>query len=262
MINISNLDLLTLRIFVLAAHTRSLTLTSEHVFMTLSAVSKRINELEKLIGQRLFDRRPQGLHLTPAGEFILMQAKSVVASVDLLTKNMNEFLVGISENIKVWANTSSIVQFLPNDLYAFQTLHPDMKILLEERLSIEIIKALNHAEIDIGIFSGNIDARGLEKKTYRIDQMVVVAPSMFRPEMGEECDFSQIVDQRFVGLNNGSAILDLIKDAAVSLGKTLDIPFQVTSFEAVISLIEAGLGISVLPRSAVIRTAREKLAYY
>ncbi|WP_409076587.1 LysR family transcriptional regulator (plasmid) [Pantoea sp. C3] len=258
LVNVSGLDLITLRIFVLAAHTRSLTQTSEHVYMTLSAVSKRINELEKLIGQRLFERRPQGLQLTPAGESILMQAKSVVASVDILTQQMNAYVIGINENIRVWANTSSIVQFLPKDLFAFQSLHPDVKILLEERLSVEIIKALNHGDIDVGIYSGNIDARGLEKKTYRIDQLVIIAPASFMPELGDECQFSQIVDHCFIGLNNGSAILDLIKDAAVSQGKSLDIPFQVASFDAAISLIEAGLGISILPRSAVIRIAKER----
>ncbi|MBY4954555.1 LysR family transcriptional regulator [Pantoea sp. DY-17] len=258
LVNVSSLDLITLRIFVLAAYTRSLTQTSEHVFMTLSAVSKRINELEKLIGQRLFERRPQGLQLTAAGESILIQAKSVVASVDVLTQQINTYVIGIKENIRIWANTSSIIQFLPKDLFAFQSLHPDVNILLEERLSVEIIKALNHGEIDVGIFSGNIDARGLEKKTYRIDQLVIVAPPSFMPDLGNECQFSQIVDHCFVGLNNGSAILNIIKDAAISQGKSLNIPFHAASFDAALSLIEAGLGVSVLPRSAVIKIAKEK----
>ncbi|WP_321857424.1 LysR family transcriptional regulator [Paraburkholderia tropica] len=254
MISPSNLDLQSLRIFVLAAHSGSLTIAAKRVYMTLSAVSKRVSELEQQTGHVLFERHSRGLKLTQAGEQLLVHGEAIVGNIERLVNSMEEFGRGVRGRVRIWANTSAIIQFLPNDLFAFRTLYPGIRIELEERLSTEITRALQAGDIDVGIVAGNTPAVGLDRRMYREDQLVLVARQDHPLAASPVVSLSQIVGHELVGTNHGSAILRLLTDAATALGHVLRLSIQSTSFEAIVSLVDAGHGVSVLPRAAVARS--------
>ncbi|MDQ0703984.1 DNA-binding transcriptional LysR family regulator [Pseudomonas sp. W3I7] len=251
MINPSNLDLLTLRIFVLTAQSKSLTITAERVHMTLSAVSRRLTDLEQVIGMPLFERRHRAMELTAAGDALLGHAQLIVSASERLVGSMSEFSQGIRGTIRLWANTSAIVQFLPKDLYAYRTVYNEVKLELEERLSDEIIRALQSGDIDLGVVANNATSVGIEKIVYRKDQLVLVLPQGHALHQQDQASLDDILDRPFVGTNEGSAILRLLSDLAAARGRSLKISLQASSFEAVLSLVEAGHGVSVLPRAAV-----------
>jgi DNA-binding transcriptional LysR family regulator len=250
-INPSNLDLLTLRIFVLTAQSKSLTTTAERVHMTLSAVSRRLTDLEQIIGMPLFERRHRAMVLTAAGEALLGHAQLIVSASERLVGSMSEFSQGIRGTIRLWANTSAIVQFLPKDLFAYRTVYNEVKVEMEERLSDEIIRALQSGDIDLGVVANNATSVGIEKIVYRKDQLVLVVPQGHPLQMQDQATLDDILDRPFVGTNEGSAILRLLSDLAAAQGKSLRISLQASSFEAILSLVEAGHGVSVLPRAAV-----------
>lgn len=254
-INPSNLDLLTLRIFVLTAQNESLTSTAERIHMTLSAVSRRLSDLEQVIGMPLFERRHRAMKLTPAGEAMLAHAQLIVSASQRLAGSMAEFSQGVTGTVRLWANTSAIVQFLPKDLYAYRTLFNDVKVQMQERLSDEIIRAVQAGDIDVGIVAHNSASVGVEKIGYRKDQLVLVVPHGHELLSQDHASLEDILGRPFVGTNEGSAILRLVTDLAAAQGKTLQISLQASSFEAILSLVEAGHGVSVLPRAAIAKSA-------
>ena len=254
MINPSNLDLLTLRIFVLTAQSKSLTTTAERVHMTLSAVSRRLSDLEQVIGMPLFERRHRAMELTSAGEAMLSHAQMIVSASERLAGSMAEFAQGVRGTIRLWANTSALVQFLPKDLYAYRTVYHEVKVEMQERLSDEITRAVQSGDIDLGVVANNSASVGIEKLVYRKDQLVLVVPQDHELLDREHVSLEDIVARPFVGTNEGSAILRLLTDLAAAQGKTLRITLQASSFEAILSLVEAGHGISVLPRAAVAKS--------
>ncbi|HEU4374145.1 MAG TPA: LysR family transcriptional regulator [Telluria sp.] len=251
MINPTHFDLHTLRFFMLVAQTGSLTKAAEKSHMTLSALSKRIAELERTVDCALFVRMPRGLELTPAGHELVQHARSVLDMVSRMADDMSDFAIGVRGHVRVWANTSSIIQFLPRDLAQFIQQQPLIRISLEERLSAAIVAALISGEADLGIFADNVPSEQVEKFLYRQDKLVVLVPPNHPLASRAEVSFLDTLSYDFVGLNHGSSLLQRLTDASSVLDKVLRLRIQVSSFDGICRMIEAGLGIGILPQGAV-----------
>jgi DNA-binding transcriptional LysR family regulator len=250
-INPTHFDLQSLRIFLFVAQTGSLTKAAEKSHMTLSALSKRIAELERTVDCALFIRLPRGLELTPAGQELVHHARGVLDTVNRMASDMSDFAIGVRGHVRVWANTSAIIQFLPGDLAAFLRAQPLIRISLEEKLSEEVVAALTSGEADLGIFADNVPSQDVEKFLYRRDRLVVLVPPDHPLASLTEVDFADTLGYDFVGLNQGSSLLQRLTDASAALDKALRLRIQVSSFDGICRMIEAGLGIGVLPDGAV-----------
>ncbi|WP_042878867.1 LysR family transcriptional regulator [Cupriavidus necator] len=251
MINPAHFDLQSLRIFLLVAQTGGLTQAANKSHMTLSALSKRIADLERTVDCALFLRVRRGLELTPAGHELVHHARSVLDQVNRMAGDMSDFAIGVRGHVKVWANTSAVIQFLPGDIAAFLAAQPMIRISLEERLSQDVVAALVSGETDLGVFADNVPAYDIEKFAYRHDRLVVLVPSGHPLATRSEVSFEETLEHDYVGLNQGSSLLQRLTDAASALDKVVRLRIQVSSFDAICRMIEAGLGIGVLPDGAV-----------
>src|SRR5690606_30842536 len=101
-------------------------------------ISKRISELEKTIGTGLFYRHRRGVMLTQAGGELVLHATRVFEQLSSLDSALSNYANGVKGQVRLVANTSAIVQFLPNDLSVFLKQHPTVKIDLEEHTSEEV----------------------------------------------------------------------------------------------------------------------------
>ncbi|CAM2166757.1 HTH-type transcriptional regulator GltC [Paraburkholderia sacchari] len=251
MVNPLHFDLQSLRVFLLVAEHGSLTKAAEHGQLTLSAVSKRIAELESVTDCALFIRRARGVELTPAGLALLDHANRVVDQVNRMANEMGDYAAGVRGHVRMWANTSAIVQFLPVDLAGFLNGHPGIKVSLEERLSHEIVDALGSGKADIGVFADNVPAPGIERRLYRRDELVLLVPQGHRFAQREIIRFADTLDEDYVGLSDGSSLLARMTDAAFAVERSLKLRIQASNFDGVCRMIEAGLGIGILPRDSV-----------
>jgi DNA-binding transcriptional LysR family regulator len=251
MVNPTHFDLQSLRVFLTVAETGSLTRAAERSHMTLSAISKRIAELERATDCTLLVRLPRGVELTPAGHGLLNHAMQVLDQVNRMASEMGDFAVGVRGHVRVWANTSSIVQFLPTDLQRFLDDNPSVKITLEERQSGEIIEALGDGRADLGIFADNVPAPLVDKRVYRRDQLILLVPANHALAGATQIAFADTLDYDYVGLAPGSSLLLRLIDAALNAGRALRLRVQVRSFDGICRMIEAGLGIGILPVAAV-----------
>ena len=251
MINLLHIDLLSLRLLMFAADTGNLTKAAQRANITLSAASKRLTELERTIGCALFVRLPRGLELTPAGQGMAEHARSILEGVHRMACDASDYAVGVRGHVRLFANTSAVIQFLPGDLASFLASNPNIRIGLEEALSDAIIEAVAEGRADIGIFADNVPADALHKLPYRKDQLVVLVPTHHPLAAQEQLTFIDTLEYDYVALNQGSSLLRRISDAAVSAGTMLRVRIQVSSFDGICRMIEAGLGIGILPLAAV-----------
>jgi len=251
MVNPTHFDLHSLRVFLAVAETGSLTRAAERCHMTLSAISKRIADLERATDCALLVRHPRGVELTPAGHGLLNHALQVLDQVNRMASEMSDFAVGVRGHVRVWANTSAVVQFLPTDLQRFLAVNPSIRITLEERLSSEVIEALGAGRTDLGIFADNVPAPLVEKRLYRRDQLVLLVPAGHALAGLTQIAFADTLDYDYVGLNSGSSLLLRLMDAALAAERPLRLRVQVSSFDGISRMIEAGLGIGILPAAAV-----------
>lgn len=251
MLNLLQLDLVSLRLLVLAAQSQNLTKAAESAHMTVSAASKRLAELERLTECILFVRLPRGLQLTPAGRGLAEHARHILEGAQRMAHDASDYASGARGHVRLFANTSAVIQFLPKDLTTFLSANPQLRIGLEEALSESTVQAVQDGRAEIGIFADNVPAPNLEIRPYRRDRLVVLVPQGHPLAQRSSVALAETLDYDYVALNQGSSLLRRISDAASGSGKLLKVRIQVSSFDGICRMIEAGLGIGILPLGAV-----------
>lgn len=240
-------DIDSLALFVRAAELRSLTKAAEASHIGLAAASRRMALLEHRFRTALLQRSPRGVELTPAGASLLPHAKALLHEINEMQAEMRDHADGRKGALRVLANTSAMTESLPSDLAAFSRLNPDVRISVYERWSSEIVTGLQAGEADVGIVVEGIVTEGLETCTYRTDRIAVVMPADHPLASVPEMKFGDVLDDDLVALESSASMMRLLTEQAVIEERTLQLRVQVRSFEAVCRMVQAGLGLGVLP---------------
>lgn len=250
-------DFVTLRLFVAIADEGQLTAAAQREHMALAAVSKRVSDLEAMVGSELLYRRSRGVELTPAGQAFLHHARRILEDVARLEAELSEYGEGVRGHVRIHSNTSAIIAFLPQDLSAFSREYPQIKLDLQERNSAEAISAVQDGIADVGIFAGHVAADGLEVRPYRHDQLVLVTPEDHPLSQREQLFLHEATEHDFVGLQQDTSLQSLLHEQANQAGRTLRMRIQVRSFDAICRMIHHGMGIGVLPQRTLYRDLRD-----
>lgn len=255
------IDLTSLQLFVAVCELGSIGRAAEREFIAASAVSKRLSDLEATVDTALLYRHSRGVTLTPAGESLLHHARAVLFGLERMQGELSEYAKGVRGHVRMHANISAIVQFLPEDLGQFARQHSQIKIDLQEHLSPDVLHAVQEGAADLGICSlggaptGNGAGNGaggaeLQSRPYRSDNLVLVMPQTHALSAREAIKFDELLDWDIVGLHAGSSISLAMRKAAARDGRPLRQRIQVTSLDAMCRMIDNGLGVGLLPDRA------------
>ncbi|QKE64128.1 LysR family transcriptional regulator [Aquipseudomonas campi] len=244
-------DLTDLRLFVAIAEARNLTRGAERVHLAASSASHRMRLLEASIGTPLLVREPRGVSLTRAGDALLRHARQVFAQLEQMHADLTPYAKGVRGHVSLWANTHATHAFLPDSLAAFLKRHPQVSISLEEHTSPEVVMAVARGEVEVGVVAESIEGAEVELLPYRADRLVLIAPADHPIAQRTRTPFAAVLDYPFVMLHSGSAIHTFTMNAAAALGRHLEVRIQVRSFEAVCRMVSAGVGLGLVPRSAL-----------
>lgn len=249
-------DLTDLKLFVQVAECKSLTKGAEKMHLSIPAVSNRIKELELQTGVRLLYRAPRGVALTPAGQVLFQHSVSLLSQVEYLKDDMQRFSEGMKGHIRVFANTTAVTEFMPEVLASFLSTHPNIDVDLQERLTPEIIRGVLDGTTDLGIMSGPVDVEGLEKHHFSTDHLVLAISKDHPLAKSEKITFAEALPFDFVGLHESSTLQTFINKLLRDANRRLRQRIQVSNFEALCRMVEAGVGIGVVPESAAIRHSK------
>ena len=248
-------DLVDLRLMIRVAEANSLTRGAEAVYMSVPTASTRIKNIEDSIGIKLFYRTSQGVTLTLPGQAFVHHARLVLGQLEHLSGDLQEYAKGIKGHLRVFAKTTAHGEFLPPVLRAYLLAHPDVNIDLRERLSGDIVRAVSDGQTDIGIVAGTVRTENLEVIPYRRDRLVLVVPLDHAIAALPSVSFVDTLELEHIGLHESSAIHAFLRQICSGLHRTIRLRIQVGNFEAACRMIEATVGVSVLPESAARRHA-------
>lgn len=243
-------DIDSLALFVRAAELRSLTKAAEASHIGLAAASRRMALLEHRFKTTLFERSPRGVDLTAAGISLLPHAKALLLEINDMQAEMRDHASGRKGALKILVNTSAMTHILPEDLAGFSRANPDVRVVMEERWSSEIVSAILATEADLGVIVEGASTGGLETIPYSTDRIAVVMPSHHALVRAPEMRFADILDDDLVALESGSSMMRLLTEQAVIAERTMQPRVEVRSFEAVCRMVQAGLGLGLLPLHA------------
>lgn len=247
-------DLQSLRLFKVVADTENIAKAAEREHIAASAISKRMSDLEAALGTKLLHRRRRGVTLTPAGFSLLLHTSRILDTLEQLEVDLAEYALGVRGHVRVMANISALVQFLPMDLSSFSSAHESVKIDVTEASTPQILSAVADGRTDVGFVWANDFPHGVQSEPYRSDELVLVVPRAHALAHRESVAFAETLDYEFVGLEPESGWNLYLERALMTKRTQLKVRIRVPSFDAALRMVEADLGISVVPLGVIQRS--------
>ena len=230
--------------FVKTAECGSFTKAAEALSYTQSGISRMIGDLEREWNVRLLERGKGGVRLTSDGSALLPRARAVVESYRLLADSVDELNGVRSGIIRIGIFSSIASQWLPSVIAAFRSDHPniDFDLLLGDYTEIE--SWIVDGRVDCGFLRLPAES-GLETFYITRDEMMAVLPQEHPRACGECFPSAEFAAEPFILLERGtnSEVRDMLADNGVYP------QVRITTWDdhAVMSMVECGLGLAVLP---------------
>lgn len=245
------LDPVSLRLFVSVIEEGTIAAAAKREHIAAAAVSKRLSELEDLLDSQLLVRTNKGITPTAAGISLLYMARSVLNNLNEIVVQMHDFSHGRRGSIHVLANISAITQFMPPLLKSFMDLYPQIQITLEEKESLAITKHVAENRADIGIFTRLPHGSDVEVYPFRNDRLVLLVPDGHPLSERDSVAFAETLDHDYVALRSGTHLNFQMIKAASDVGRSLKLRMEVSSYDALCLMVQAGIGIGILPQGSV-----------
>ena len=247
---VRRLDLVSLRLFRAAVEERSLAQAAEREGIALSAASRRIAEMEGRLGTPLLYRHDRGVAPTAAGNALMAHLGALFDLLDRIGADMDAYASGTRGTVRLHANMSAVSGVLPEALAGFLPAHPGIQLLLEERYTADILHAVATGGADVGLLSGTVRAPGLHLHPWRTDRLVVVLPRGHALADQPALHFADLDGVPFVAQAAETALQKLYLQQAAAGNVALAERVRVSGFDGVRRMVEAGLGVAILPAAA------------
>jgi DNA-binding transcriptional LysR family regulator len=244
------LNLHLVRIFVAVADARSFTRAAEQLHISQPAVSKAIQELERQVGTTLLERGMGGVRPTEAGMILLRHAYTLFAAERAAEEELAALADLHSGTLHVGASTTIATYLLPAILGAFRARYAQIELTLTSGNTHEIAELMGNYQLDVALVEGPVDDPRIEVLPWRSDELGVIAPPdhplAIRPVWARElAEYTMIVREP------GSGTREVAEHALQTHGLELKRTLELGSTEAIKQAVIAGLGLSIVGRSAI-----------
>jgi DNA-binding transcriptional LysR family regulator len=245
------LDLVSLRLFVATAEEQSLAKAAAREHIAVSAVSRRISDLEERTGVQLFERRDRGVELTAAGAQLLGQVRDIFQLLERVALDLEALRGGVRGHVRIQAHMSTALLGLPRLVADFLAANPGVEVELEELTSFDVIHSVRTGMTDVGFVSGTVQADGVELIPWESDELVAVLPPSHPLAARDRLTLGEMLAHPFVMMQRDSALLAVAQEQARLGGGALRVRAHAASFESARAMIAAGLGVAILPAQAI-----------
>lgn len=248
-----HIDPVSLRLFIAVCEEGAISKAGEREFIAPSAVSKRIADIEADIGTPMLLRSKKGVVPTPAGQALLRHARQLLRSMERLQGELSEYAEGARGHVKILANVSSIIEFLPEELSDFMLENAHIHVDIEERFSPDVVRGVAEGQADLGVCRKSMVSGDLEFIDYRSDHLAVVVNGDHHLAGRTQIAFAETLDYDHLGLSAYATLNAYMQRAAAQAGGEVRFRTHVSSFDAAYRLIHVGLGLGIFPSEAVSR---------
>jgi DNA-binding transcriptional LysR family regulator len=239
--------LLQLTSFVAVADQGGFTAASRRLGLSQPAVSRAVATLEKELGLPLLRRSRDGLSLTDAGSVALTHAREAVRHMTLMRTEVAALAGEITGTLSLASLPSVTATLVAPQLRVFAERYPAVTIRLLEGSEEEVRDWLDQGAAEAGVIS--LPARGLETAVLGDQDMVAVVPAAHRLAASNQVSYVELAKEPFVRSTGGCA--DVFTPVARREGVDFDVAFEAREMSAVLEIVRAGLGVSIMPSAGL-----------
>lgn len=242
----------TLKTFCDLVETGSFSRAARLNFVTQSAVSQQLRSLERHYGRRLIDRGARrSLQLTEAGKLLLGEARAVVERLAAIEDRLRPRPDVVAGTVTIASVYSVGLHTLPAPMKTFLRAHPHVNLRLVYRRTDEIYQACLDGGVDLGVVAIPGRRSQIEIMPLRPDELVLVCPPDHALARRPRLTAASLANQRFIAFDRDIPTRRLVDRFLRAAHTQVSITMELDNIETIKRSVEAGLGISILPRSAL-----------
>lgn len=246
------MELAQLEAFIQVAHHRSFSRAAEALFLTQPSVTARIQSLERELGERLFERTGRSVTLTDAGHAFMPHAQRALTAVQEGTDAIEAVRHGDIGSIRLGASSSIATYVLPGILKHFREQRPRVHVQMSTGQTEEQMEKLLAGEIHVAVTRLTQHPQIDSLHLYNDDLTLVVAPDHPFAKRGR-ATLAEVGKEPFLFFERSSSYHGLIYSMFLRAGVVPESVMELDLMEATKYLVEAGLGVSILPEISVQR---------
>lgn len=247
------MDIASLEILVAAIEETSLSRGAERMHLVTSAASKRVSELERRLGTTLLYRHGRGVRPTPAGAILYQQAKVILRNVAQARDSLAAYASSGVASIRLVANSSTVLQFLPADISSFSRKVPGARVDLLEAFSYDVPRMVADGQADIGVYHAEHPASGVVSTSYRSDRIGLVVPVGHPLSRRKSMRFNDALDHDILGYFPRHSLEEFLRLAGATITRPVRVRAQVSNPEARCAMVREGLGLAVMPEGIALQ---------
>jgi LysR family transcriptional regulator, regulator for metE and metH len=242
-----NINLQHLKVIAAIEKEGSMTKAAESLFLTQSALSHHVKELERIVGYQIFERRNKKLWLTELGKQILISADVINTELRILDDKINRINAGDTGTIRLSTACYTTYTWLPKLVKSFNKEFPNLKIKVVTEATAKTNEYLNNGLLDVAISSREkIADSSLAYNTLFTDNLVVIMHKDHPLASAKSIKPKNFEGEKLLTFDNEDDDLDILKyilkPAGVQLAEVIKMPLS----EVIIEMVKANFGITVM----------------
>jgi DNA-binding transcriptional LysR family regulator len=246
------MELRHLRYFVAVAETCHFGRAAERLHMAQPALSQAIRQLESQLGAALFTRTTRHVALTPAGEYLLDEARRILGSLETAGAGVQRIAAGRRGLVRVGFTGAAVFSQLPRVARTLEHELPEVALEVEaDQLTPQLCDGLRDGSIDLAVLRPPATGEGIVVRTIDVEPLVLALPADHRLVGEPEIAVTDLRSEGFVLYSNpdsavNEAVLRVCREAGFTPRREHVAPGTVV----LLALVAAGLGVGLVPASA------------
>jgi len=246
------MDISALQAFIAVAESGSFSRAGERIFLTQPAISKRIAALELDIGARLFDRVGRKIHLTPAGEALLLRTRAVLSELEDIKRDITNLSGTIAGELSVATSHHIGLHRLPGPLKRFHETYTQVRLNLHFMDSEKACNAVARGELELAVVTLPPSADPPLRVEKIWDDPLDIVVSRSHPLAQEKrVQASMLLDYPAILPGLGTYTREIILNSFGPLRDKIQVGMATNYLEVLKMLAAIGLGWSALPRTMI-----------
>lgn len=249
----NGIELRELSALIAVAETGQFTEAAAKLGLSQSALTRQIQALEEKIGRSLFSRTTRSTRLTKEGEFWFTKSRKIIQQSELASTEFAEQFLNQPPKVSVGVCNTISLAYLPGFFHQFRKLHQEVQIHLQQDSEIDLISALDNADLDVVIVCKPKALPNTIEITHKFeDNYVLISPKDTPPDKLDSIDLIEVDRQS----TTGKTIANWKQKQKI----TRDPMMEFNNYDLIIHSVSMGLGHALVPhRSLAIHNKNRKI---
>ncbi|WP_316975551.1 LysR family transcriptional regulator [Shumkonia mesophila] len=238
-----------LRYFVEVVRQGGFTRAARVLNVTQPTISKMIRQLEENLAASLLVRSPRGIQLTDAGRIVYERATQILRDMNEMKAEVDALKGMVRGSLRLGLPPTAGASFFPGVLAEFRRRFPDVRLSVFEHGCKQVTELILAGDLDVGITLMPFDDRQFDGLPFAEDTLVLVAPRTGKWSRHDAVGLAELATEPFVMLTEEFLTAVLVREACRAAGFTPTEAAHSGQWDFLVTMVEAGLGVTLLPAS-------------